>query len=558
MKNKIFSKVFSSMLIVSTLTGNCLKAATQPTDVILNNSTDLNIVLNAGRTDVDYSNFEEDLKKLLIEKGVSEDEINITTRIGTSLTTNSFDWWIYDHTNESPVINDAGHAYIESQNIAATQYVGNYEMDGHITNEERGTLLTFHGYGTSGYKDFLYVPSEEASLKNFAFSLEEKEAHDALEGAGFLFNTSVTGSYEDKTQTMSGYLLMLEYNTNGVGSGIKLYSFENVNTKTFHNSNTLIGSYSGFKLLATAPYSSTDKFRNFKLVIDGNEVKLYYKGNATSFDNIKGDFTDSDLVTFTDKSTSVKSTSYKITNNISTGYGFGPIVGYRSHACARKTTLQFTNVLMTDKNEVSLSPELGKDVEDREFMINLNDKEINEFKNEKSESDLKDSLDISDTCYIGWGTDANKDKSLEFIEDYGNGDFVSSDDGTTYMEQLQKIADIIFAKYEAREEYITDITVGDAIEFKTYRNVELIGTDGAWTVVYTDEDGNENTTVQNDLSIDTNVAGTYKIYYKGKLLNTVNIEEELDDTPNTGVKTKNQNVIVFAPFLGITGVNILK
>ena len=42
------------------------------------------------------------------------------------------------------------------------------------------------------------------------------------------------------------------------------------------------------------------------------------------------------------------------------------------------------------------------------------------------------------------------------------------------------------------------------------------------------------------------------------MLNTVNIEEELDDTPNTGVKTKNQNVIVFAPFLGITGVNILK
>ena len=36
-------------------------------------------------------------------------------------------------------------------------------------------------------------------------------AYDALDGVGFLVNTSITGSYENKTQVINGYLLFFHY-----------------------------------------------------------------------------------------------------------------------------------------------------------------------------------------------------------------------------------------------------------------------------------------------------------------------------------------------------------
>jgi len=545
MKKGNFFKFCSFMLIVLTTASIGVSALSEnATEVLLYGGRNLHINLKAGKTSVKYSNFSKDLTALLKEKGALVNDKSITVEENQTLTTNAFDWWQYDHTNGTPVIDDTKHSYIESQNVSEIQSSGNYELPNHIEIEDKGATFSFKGYGSSGYKDFLYLPNSSSEKKIFSFSLEEKEAHDALDGTGFLFNTNVTGSY-GSGQVMSGYFLMLGYSGSGVGNEITLYSFENVDTKTFHNSTSnLISGSSGFKALATAPYSSTDKFRKFKLITTKDSVQLYYKGNASSFDSISGEFSESDLVTFTSKADSSKTTTYKITNNVSTSYGFGTLISYRPHSCSEKTNFQFTNVSMVDEKNVSLTEGEGKPEDTDSFMIYLEDNVISDLKNTDTVNDLIEKLNATDTYYIGWGTNANKTDSLSFIDKYKKGTFISSDDGSSYDEQLNKIVQAIVSNTDVAEAHTTDIIVGDKIEFKP-RHVELTGTDGAWKVVYVDLKGEEVSSTLDDLVIDTNVTGTYKIYYKDSLLNTINIKEEVvKEVPATGVSTSNIVLVI--------------
>lgn len=539
MKKRLLKNVFLVSIICLSICSIGVKAdSSGAKEVILHGGKNLDIVFKVGKTKVDYSNISDDLFAALKDKGALVNSDGVKIEEGTTLTTNAFDWWSYDHTNETVVIDDEKHNYIESQTVAGTQNTGNYELARHISIEDDGATFAFKGYGTSAYKDFLYLPNSSSEKKTFTFEIEEKEAHDALDGTGFLFNTSITGSYTDGSQLMSGYFLMLEYNTSGVGSAIKLYKFKDINTKTFHNTASgLISGTSGFTLVAKAPYSSTDKFRRFQLITTKDSVKLYYKGHASSFDTIKGEFVEGDLVTFTDAADSTKTaTSYQLVDMVSNSYGFGTLISYRSHGCDLKTNIQFTNVSMVDEKNVSLLEGDSKREDTDNFLIYLTDNTISDLKNEESINKLNDKLNLDNAYYIGWGTKSNDEESLNFINKYrsGKASFIYSDDGSTYSKQLEELVNIIISNSEQPIANTTSINIGDEIEFKPH-NVELTGTDAAWQVIYRDADGRSETSALDDLSIDTNIAGTYEIYYNDVLLNTLTINEVVTDVPKTGV-----------------------
>ena len=66
----------------------------------VNNKPKAEIALAVGQTKVDYSKFQEDLKAILEENGVAQEDISfVQVDANASAAKDSFVWWTYDHTN---------------------------------------------------------------------------------------------------------------------------------------------------------------------------------------------------------------------------------------------------------------------------------------------------------------------------------------------------------------------------------------------------------------------------------------------------------------------------
>ncbi|MDF2869746.1 MAG: S-layer domain protein, partial [Anaerocolumna sp.] len=263
----------------------------------------IDVALSVGATGVDYSGFSKDLKAKLLELGqIPEEDINISELVSQSVSTSnsSFKWWVYDHTIGTPVINDSTNNYTEkteSQNEQGGHPY--YNKASHIETTNNGADLFFMGYGSSAYKDFMYLENNDPTTKTFQFDIIENEAYDALDGVGFLFNTTVTGNYENETQKMSGYLLFFQYGYDGRGQEIALYKFDDLNTKNFHHLNdpaTIDDTESFKKLGSSTVYSSDVKYRKIKIEAQPSNVKVWYKGSTAE---IKDELNESDIVSWT-------------------------------------------------------------------------------------------------------------------------------------------------------------------------------------------------------------------------------------------------------------------
>ena len=127
------------------------------------------------------------------------------------------DWQIYSHTGnwgEDPFPNG-------DQNPSGGQ------NNNHIILKDNGDRVTFYGYGSPAYKDFMYLPNNTPSKKTFAFQLDQAGInYHSMEGGGFLFNTKI----EDGL--LSGYSIIF------AETGIKLFELNNVDVDSFHESQT--------------------------------------------------------------------------------------------------------------------------------------------------------------------------------------------------------------------------------------------------------------------------------------------------------------------------------
>ena len=591
-----------AMLIQSALGITVLAAEDDPVvGVYVANKVD--VALAVGPTGVDYSTFEADLRARLAEKPhpIPNEDLYITAAMAVSAnTTSEFQWWAYDHTRPATMasakgtsypyggvrnVSDATHIYLENDlgNTTTSNNMGTinrtpgsvtYTPDptnpdigytrhpyqgitNHMVESNSGATMDFYGYAHDSYKDFRYLPNDQKTKKVFEFAIQEDLAYDALDGVGFFFNTEIKGSYTAKTQTMSGYLLFLAYNSSGAGASINIYKFKDVNTYRFHqsmNSTTAtattaytIANYTeggGPKFVSVASsavYKPTDKYRRIKLEVLPTYIRVYYNGSSGDSSVLTTPITeDATPISFTG---SISGMQIPIDEDYVTGYGFGPMSSYISHTCARPTHLTLQNLSMI-VDKVRTLPEVVREPDWHEntmkFLVNLNENEIEDFSSTSITAELLARLTTDDIYYIGWCTDINAQASEEFLLKHnlkGTVINIQEDETDTYNKQIQAIADEIYKRYwhdnEAEVVLVTDHVTLDVqpSSIKT-DTADPEWPSGKWLVVHhpTDELGWDSGTEglhpqsnvrMSDLEFQFNVPGQYDIYYRDALINSV-------------------------------------
>ena len=599
-------------------------AAEETVQVGVNVVNKLDVALAVGPTDVDYSTFEADLRANLKARPVpvADEDLYITAAKAVSAnTTSEFTWWNYDHTNpeSTATINDFTRQYVEQSansttTTSSTGTVQNTNPAGaawtpdpdntrmgttqhpyigqqwHVVESDAGATMDFYGYPSGAVKDFRYLPNDQKTHKTFEFAIEEFTPYDALDGTGFFFNTSVD---EDKPyatggagQTMSGYLLFLEYGksstipancnaavagaTNtatpgGCGHSMSIYRFSNINTKDFHERNKsstssaaadYIAGYTGFTKVAEAPYNPQHKYRRIKLDVYPTYAQAFYNGSTSDSSVMTTPIADGAApVTFN------AGTQITLDSGFVESYGFGPMVSYRGHGCARPTRISLRNLSMTmDKVktlvEVVDEPEWHDNT--KKFLVNLNEETIPDFEETNITARLLNRLRNDDIYYIGWATQDNAEKSVDFLEKNDlKGTVVNMTQDNpdprevyapTYAQQIQAIADEIYKQYWVENAGDVVLTTDNVVLSVT--GADQTGTadaeypDGKWKVVhrtsgsdpltptdpdrtgddaFDDDEGIQpwSDITRPDLDVQFDKPGYYDLYYREQYLKTI-------------------------------------
>ncbi len=518
-KRRIIALI-SIFAILMTLLPNTIVMATVSSEVDIEVDQDdlLDIVLTLGKTDTNVSTLQADLTAALVAKGVPLDKIKIQAVESSEVAAGntSSGWEVYDHTNNASTEIPYYRPYYNETN-------GNYSLDNHlVVSTGTQTNIDFYGYGAPAYKDFMYMPNTDFGKKTIDFTIQEGSFFDALNGAGFLFNTSMSSNTALDTRTMSGYLLFFWY-PYGQNPTAYIYKFTNVDVNAFHNSAyTAIQDYAGFEALAYFAVGA-ETTRVVKIEAAADTLDMTYNGSP---------------VTWT--LTSDSSTTQTVALPTDFGaYGFGPLVGYTSHGCSLNTHFTFLDVKMSMESskrfsEVIRGPEWRAN--SKRFIINAEDGAVADFSDPVALGEILTRLGNEGIDYLGWGKNAAD--GIAFItKNDGNGTFVDKTQAATdtYAEQINALANYIYSQYHSSAVNDTEwLIYGNPSSLAITPQSEKTDTadadwpDGKWRINH-DENYFENSTgtalydnlYLSNLDISFVEAGKYDIYYKDVLTKTV-------------------------------------
>ncbi len=526
---KPVSTFLSILLLTAALSGGfALAGELDNVNINIRQDDLLDIVLTLGKSDSQVTTFAEDLTAALVDKGVPEDNINITAVEANEVSAGntSSGWKIYDHYGswgEDP--------YPSPDNTHSGQ--------NHIIVKNSGQQITFYGYGVPAYIDFMVMPNSDSTEKTFTFTMDDAniKSHSML-GAGFLFNTQITnlGSYSTQTisgrstvtdsalnsQYISGYLIMMY--KSGSGSYPILYRIDNMSMKSFHDSASNVmsatGSTAGITLLQS--YSGN-------LLSGTHSITVKVSGDTVNMTDTVGGTT--------------KTLNY--TGLSDTGsYGFGPVSIYNSHSCNELSWFNFENLHMETTSarrfsEVIREPE-WRDGSKR-FIINAEDGAVSDFSDAAALGEILARLGNEGIHYIGWGKNA-ADGTAFVTKNSGNGTYVDKTVGQTdsYAEQIAAMAVYIYNNYynsvENDTEYLVygkQSSMSVSPESARTNTADESWPNGRWRVDQ-NPDYYENPTgtvpydnlYLNNLDISFTETGEYKIYYQDELLKTVYVHRK--------------------------------
>ncbi|MDD6070868.1 MAG: InlB B-repeat-containing protein, partial [Clostridiales bacterium] len=532
-------------------------------------SPKLEVALAVGNTKQTYGSFNDDLKAALLKKGIQSDNISFVQVDANAVQSqSSFNWWTYDH-SRGLSSNASNHIYMDTvpsnnnnnpydtiganNSITVSTNTGSKIVKSHIVDVNGdGATMNFYGYGQMGYTDFNYLPNEQATKKTIEFTIQEKEAHDALDGLGFLVNTSITGTtYSNSSDTaetnqvINGYLIFLQY-TGSVGENIKLYKLTGVNAYNLHNTSKSVrqlGNIAGVRLLSTATtsYSSAHTYRKFKIEVMPEYIKMWYAGDSNGFPSVTFDNSNTtNLVSWGDGSTEYKiDAGYDqdtVNNKEVYRGGYGPLASYGSHNCERQTLATLSNLKMDadyvrSLTEVVREPNWSSDKQS--FLVNLNEDAIDDFSADYTTAEIINRLEQENVTYIGWCGSKNVTASEAFVKGISSGsglvnmnssDMIASGktyyDKESYNKQIDAIAQIIADKVEKQSTEGGVYTYLDTDDFHfSAENATL--NDGAWSVGYSSdsfEDTKNSVSKYADLATAPfTLPGYYEVYYGGDI-----------------------------------------
>lgn len=417
---------------------------------------EISLAADAVSNNLDLNGFSDKLKNVLnTTYGIPADKVHIITPSSTTSSAKDLTWEKVDHTNVSGnAVNNNNDlvTYYNDQN-----YDPNYTNDGyvdgwalnqpyHISTSSDGSTITFDGYGSPAYKDFLYTANSNADNKIFNFQIDEANVqYHSADGSGFLFGANYTSN--NGTRTLSGYIVLIGENDIGLYElkGIDVNQFtKNDSGTTFFskygeggfsegNNSAWGGTVTCLKTL-TKPNPSSGKVRYLKLVASPTAVSLYQ---------------------FADSGYNTTSSDGVILNNISlpdvfSGFGFGPIASYAQHSCPQGTESVFSNIKLTEDTSTSFADVVRSTAwqykDSQKVIVNVDNDGVTDFGDNATLGSTLYYMMKNNTSYIGWGINNNiningyntvKDQANGFIaRNEGNGTFINrSDSNTSTLDQ---------------------------------------------------------------------------------------------------------------------------
>ncbi|GAB6106743.1 S-layer homology domain-containing protein [Fusibacter bizertensis] len=234
------------------------------------------------------------------------DDLAVTNAVPEVASENYGAWSIYSHTGDwgedpfpAPDNDDRGQEYNK-----------------HIIIANMGQRITFYGYGSPAYKDFMIMDNTEDTTKIFDFQLDlSGVSYHSMEGGGFLFNTQVTDG------KLYGYAILI------LSTGPTLYKIDGVDIDLFHETTS-------------------------KRMTDFAEITVL--GNY-SLNSINGSLHDI-RVEASSSSVEMWDNGAKIINGVSLptnyGHGIGLIASYASHGCNELSYFTYTDLTIRGINVI--------------------------------------------------------------------------------------------------------------------------------------------------------------------------------------------------------------
>ncbi|MCR5836091.1 MAG: hypothetical protein K6G88_06280 [Lachnospiraceae bacterium] len=362
----------------------------------------VDLVLATGTEDAQiankYADKIEEIKKSLEKLGYS---VNVGATKSTHYTAkDTFAWQEYDHID-----------YIEPK----TSYA-KYNIPKHILYENDGIRMI--GYCYEANKDFLYLEGNNETKKVLEFDVKKEDGNNwhTIEGAGFLFNTSI------KDNTIEGYCVLLR------SGGLYLYKIRPNDLTKFRN-----GKSNSKTTIKSVSVKNTSSEHHIKLVVENNLASVYDNDNLV-MENINVGEVEGD--------------------------GYGPIIFHSSHNCSQISSFRFSNISMKaigGKKFEDIISSYNFESYDSRYIINVSDSEdenivndadrIINAANEKNITMLTVGNDTNREAYGNLYKESDSDEGASSVA----GKFYELSDDTTLDQIEQYIISNEESKYVVNE-----------------------------------------------------------------------------------------------------------
>ncbi len=383
------------------------------------------------------------------------------------------------------------------------------------------------GYSVGPYRDWKFLEDDQPGKKTLQLTIDETgAAMHTYDGGGFFFNTTIRKNASG-TWIISGYAFFNGIYNDGTlvtdPWGVKgwyksmILKFQEVNLIQFADGNITassseaaggmngmaLRSANGITVVSSINYPDTaslvgGKIKNFKIVSNGGKTSvLWTMGAGNETDEAFAAIEEWERVQEANQAvpgtqvtvptnttfTTVKGTTIrggKLFDDVNTprvtvngadpganSYGFGPMVGYLSHGCARETRVEFSNIKMIMQvvrrlSEVVTEPQWGGGK--AKFITYISDESAEDFQDAALSSAIQWRLFNDKAKFVGWGKDGNKQTTIDFLGRIDGEGFYEPNDvaqHNTDTLNIDSIAEYITTAYYKEFGFTDDETNGN-------------------------------------------------------------------------------------------------
>ncbi|MFB6472626.1 MULTISPECIES: S-layer homology domain-containing protein [Paenibacillus] len=398
LKKKIISMIVAALLIVTNMP---MAYALSPV---------AEVYYNAGTSIYDSSDFESQLndaiKARLIAEGVNPKYVSImdasadrATVTDTTYVHNGYDSWYI------------GGPYATRPAVETADY-------NHVQISNNGGTLTFYGYTSPAYKDYMLTQGSPSGKKIITFDMDESKVdYHSMEGGGFLFNTQIDGNGK-----LSGYSILY------VQGAVKVYKINGVDASALHHETGRdLSSMTGVTSIGSFPKGASTH-HSIKIVATDTTLSMWDNG-----DQIIRNLTLPDVY----------------------GNEFGPIVSHIGHGCEIISIFSFDNMKLYSTSSKTLDVAADNilwGTSPLRYVVNINDDPRGDLDGGSNQSNLTNSFNNTGAQYVGVTSATYADIDQTFIDGItGGGLHIHSDKSSAdiIQEIADRIADQLITDYKA-------------------------------------------------------------------------------------------------------------